>query len=417
MNKLTKNILCLGSLALAATLYSCDPDTPTPTPEPEPGPITENAIEWCGNINEATTWSNHSEGVDYIVTCEVAINDNFIIEPGTEIVFEGNASGLLVNTGVLIAKGTAAEPIYFRGKNGLAGDWKGIKIISKEPGIELTYCVISGGGGSGFLAGVGAEPSNLVVSDLANDVKVENCTFVKSGGYGVYVAGGVINSPTPFSSFTNNTFTENDLNPISVLAATVGQIGGLDHTFTDNGEQMIEVRSSRVKQNMVWDASEVPYHILGNVLMYGGNLTVSAGVEMQFDPGIGLYADYDYNNYIKMMGTADNPIRMISFDPADYWDGIYTNTRSVQSEMNYVILDRAGSSKMQFPGDAAAAGAVNVGGDSNTELKLTLNHCTITNSLGYGVTGYNLPSYGLVFPTLNDMTYEGNVLDDTYLDM
>src|SRR5690606_7220452 len=136
MNKLTKNILYLGSLSALAILYSCNstdspsPEpSPSPSPSPSPGDITENSIEWCDNINDPTTWSNHTDGVDYIVTCEVAVRDGLTIEPGTEIVFENNNTGFLVGSGgVLIAKGTSAKPIYFRGKNGLAGEWKGIKL-------------------------------------------------------------------------------------------------------------------------------------------------------------------------------------------------------------------------------------------------------------------------------------------------
>lgn len=408
MNKLTKNILSIGSLALLTALYSCDPDTPTP--EPDPGVITENAIEWCGNINEPTTWTNHTEGVDYVVTCMVQVKEDFTIEPGTEIVFENNA-GFYVTSNALIAKGTAAQPIYFRGRDGLAGEWKGIGVSSNDPANELSYCVVSGGGSGGFSGWVGYEPANLVVNDQCQ-IKVTNCTFSKSGKYGMFVIGAPNAAPTPFLAYSNNTFKDNTLNPISVNCGTVGQISGMSHTYTDNGEQAIEVRAGRILEDMVWKNAKIPYHIIKKMEMHGGSLTVEAGVEMQFDAGIGLYDGYGDNDFIKFNGTAALPIRLTSFDPADYWDGIYAITRSSQSVMNYVVLDRAGANKMS---GASAAGALNVGGFANTSLDLKLNHCTISNSKGYGVTGYNTATSGLVFPTLNDMTYVNNALGDTYL--
>lgn len=403
MNKLTKNILSIGSLALLTALYSCDPDTPTP--EPDPGVITENAIEWCGNINEPTTWTNHTEGVDYVVTCLVQIKEDFTIEPGTEIVFEDNARFAVLNN-ALIAKGTASNPIYFRGKDGLAGEWNGIYFSSDDPANELSYCVISGGGADATY------PGNLVVHKDSK-VKVTNCTFSKSGRYGIYVDGGGAYGPTPFAAYANNTFTENTLNPISVNFGTVGQISGMGHTYTDNGEQAIEVRTGKIFENVVWKNAEVPYHITGLMKMAGGDLTVEAGVVMQFDAGAGLEQGMAFDKFIKCEGTAAQPIRMEPFDPAGYWDGLMIGTNNSQSVMNYVVVDRAGENKFSA---ASAAGAVNVGRNDNVGLELTLNHCTISNSKGYGVTGYDHSLYDLVFPTLNDMTYDNNALGDTYIE-
>src|SRR5690606_14548025 len=125
--------IATGVFLTSTILFSCDPDTPTP--EPDPGAITENAIEWCGNIDEPTTWTNHTDGVDYVVTCLVQVKEDFTIEPGTEIVFEDNAS-FSVLSNALIAKGTASQPIYFRGKDGLAGEWNGIYFSSDDPANE-----------------------------------------------------------------------------------------------------------------------------------------------------------------------------------------------------------------------------------------------------------------------------------------
>ncbi len=406
-----KNSLMLTAFfsGIALSFTACDRSSPEPDPGPGPGTITPNTIEWCGHIDEPTVWSNHTDGVDYIITCQVDFRDNaeLIIEPGTEIVFENNTGIYVGNGGAIIAKGTASLPIRFRGKNDELGSWKAIGITSDNPRNEFDHCIFENGGAGTFTGWAGVQPANLMI-DRNTRVSVSNCTFSKSANYGVFAGGYAYEGVNPLTKFENNTFTNNKENPISINPGTIHSVSGTDHTYTGNGKQSIEVRKGLINENTVWKNTNIPYHIKDDIEHSEGNLDVEAGVTMQFDPQTAFRANPSNPGYIKFNGTESNPIRLQCADNEAYWDGLMMETRHPASVLNYVVVDRAGGTHRN--GTSEAAG-VTAGNFANTDFKLMMNNCTISNSAGYGISGYTG-----VFPTLSSITYISNALGDSYID-
>lgn len=398
MNKFVKNIIGLGCITLMITVFSCKKTPVEPITDP---------IEWCDHITEPTVWINHSAGVDYIIKCQVNVNADLIIEPGTEIVFEqSNNASIYVGSYAIIAKGTANHPIRFRGVNDLQGSWRAIGVVSDDPRNEFDHCIFENGGSGGFGGWVAIEPANLMIDRKAK-VSISNCTFSKSANYGVYVGGFTYEGVNPIVKFENNTFIDNKENPISVNPGTLHSISGTDHIYTDNGKQSIEVRRGLLNENTVWKKSNIPFHIRDNIEHTAGSLDVEAGVVMRFDPNIGFRSVWSNPGYCKFKGTESDPIRLECADSEAYWDGLQMETTHPASVMNNVIVDRAGGRHRN--GTSQPAG-VCAGNFANTDFKLNMNNCTISNSAGYGISGYSG-----IFPTLSNITYINNTLGDTYI--
>ena len=71
-------------------------------------------------------------------------NSVMTIEPGTEIWIGAGGNSIYVEyNSTLVANGTAAEPIVFRGVNATPGYWRGINVYSDSPGTIFSNCEIS----------------------------------------------------------------------------------------------------------------------------------------------------------------------------------------------------------------------------------------------------------------------------------
>ena len=104
----------------------------------------------------------------------------FTIAAGTTLLFGADKQLYVSDNASLIAEGTAAEPIIFRGLEDEAAYWKGIRYYSTKEASVMRYCQVSGGGsdGDGFYA------ANL---SFWNDARLTmtNCSFSKSRHYGI----------------------------------------------------------------------------------------------------------------------------------------------------------------------------------------------------------------------------------------
>jgi hypothetical protein len=113
------------------------------------------------------------------------------IEPGVQIkIGNGNGSSgvvMIEDNGVLIAQGTAADPIVISGMTGEAGNWSGIFFdASRGEGCLLEHCQITGGG---YDAPGQGDAVVMVPGYTTNGhkiVTVRNCHITNSPTWGIY---------------------------------------------------------------------------------------------------------------------------------------------------------------------------------------------------------------------------------------
>lgn len=92
--------------------------TPTPTithtPIPTRTPIPVPCGEVLGIYRNDTVWQH---GCTYVIssTVQIAENTTLYIEPGVQIYFQTNKSGISTNNGRVVAEGTEQAPIIFNG--------------------------------------------------------------------------------------------------------------------------------------------------------------------------------------------------------------------------------------------------------------------------------------------------------------
>ena len=138
-----------------------------------------SAIIVSGNVSG--NWSNNNT---YIVNGDIFIpqNQTLIIEPGTEIRFNGYFS-LIVN-GTLKAIGTENNRITFTSNNTNPGhnDWNQIRFTYLSASSEINHCIIEYGHLPDF------DATGLI--EIAGGVTILNSIIRHSQGTGIKVAGG-----------------------------------------------------------------------------------------------------------------------------------------------------------------------------------------------------------------------------------
>jgi len=136
--------------------------------------------------------------------------------------------------------------------------------------------------------------------------------------------------------------------------------------------------------------TDKPYVIIGYAV-------VSAGKTLNILPGTRIYMHQNARLYVdgtlKALGTKTDSIIFQGdrLDRAYYgyegypgeWGGIYFGSYSDRNEMRHVILRNCGR-----PTQGAQAAAIQIAPDSGGGTQLTMDRCTIENSIGYGLLGF-----------------------------
>jgi hypothetical protein len=248
-------------------------------------------------ISTPTTWT---AGNVYVLNGRVTVNSTLTIEAG--VVVKLNGERLQVNSGKIIANGTASNRIVFTSiaddahcgdSNGdgsatsaQKGDWESV-YLNGGSGNTFTYCdfLYAGKQSSGYY--------NAIIISVAGSVfTFDHCTIAHtlsnptaSSAYAFH--GGAYMTDNSVSVFTNNTFYDND-RPIYV---DVKYSMPTSNTFHDplnpsikntrNGIWMYNGgMSSGITVN--WNVTEVPYILdgyfqiksLGSILNIGSNVIV-----------------------------------------------------------------------------------------------------------------------------------------------
>ena len=116
---------------------------------------------------------------------------------------------------------------------------------------------------------------NLYIQDASPTI--QNCTIGNSTESGAYLASSSMGAAYP--TFTNNSFTNNDVAAISIDPASLLTLSG--NSATGNHPNAVDIRSGSITSSVTWDQSDLPYRLVGTVnVNLGATLTI--GPDMVF---------------------------------------------------------------------------------------------------------------------------------------
>lgn len=296
--------------------------------------VAAGTVEVCGNIT---------------------VSAGLTIEPGVTFLMCAGARLNITETGYISAVGTAANQIVFKGVVGSSGYWGGIGIYSNNPNNQFDYVTVDGAGDYWVF-----ENANVYLSNLAK-LSIKNSTITNSNECGLYMGNSA-----SFSSFSNNTFSNNNTVGLNVSLFQVGAIDAGSNYNVGNGENFIRVRGGTLGSNATWQPTTTPYLLTGDMEVQAG-LTLLPGVNLLMESGAGI--DVKESGYLTATGSATAPIIIKGrYNSAGYWDGIYFRSNNPNNKLNYVNLEYGGE------GWFLDYSTVWVGG------RLEMNNSSISNS-------------------------------------
>jgi len=385
-----------------------------------------------GTISSDETWdAQHIHIVD----------DNLYIEDNATVTIEAGAT-VKVNQNVfiyvgynspggLVAVGTASKRITFTANtpHPSAGFWGGIYFAeSAFSTSKLEFCDIEyAGADSGWGEGDGGV---LIQGSGATGpaIKVANCNIryigaTNSGAFGIVLGWGghfAANSE-------NNTITDCDGYPLKIDAAFAHTLAL--GSFTGNGIDRILVNTDSssayaVQTTCTWINPGVPYEITSNLYVEGPSnpvLTIEAGATLLFRSGYGLIVGYSSNGGLNAQGTSSAPITFSSVSASPSrgdWVGIFFHPDTLASTLSYCVVEYGGadSGTSGYDGDDSHGEDGNIAILDNAYNKVTIEHCTIRESAGYGIIrGWSTSTHG-AGPDYTSSSYYNNFSNNNWGD-
>lgn len=379
--EMKKMLRSLAVMLTAATLFSCsDKDKKDDNPNPG-GPGNNTQPEIIDKpVSETRTLTDRVADPavpDYLVTRDVAVTAQLVVQPGVMVAFEDNARLDINEQGSLVAKGTDEKRIVFTGKRKVRGSWKGIVIYSPNANNLLENVDIQYGGGYVTLNGLKAGLTLFGVGK--SKVTINKTKISESGGYGIHAAAGAV-----LNGFSTNNISNNTEAAIFMTADNLARIDN-QTVFSGNGKDVVELGPTIIEGNMetVWDTlqNNVPYR-------FNGDLTIKSPLRLKpgviIEMGNDATIDIDAAAYIKAEGTALRPIVIRGAQPvAGHWRGLRSFSTSAANELNYVHISDGGSKALTSTWKANVA----VTGQGS---RMQIKNCTIARSAGYGIfVSYN----------------------------
>ncbi|MCA9968824.1 MAG: right-handed parallel beta-helix repeat-containing protein, partial [Anaerolineales bacterium] len=249
-------------------------------------------------LTGAHTWEDG--GVPYLLAGVVGVHhvgtapgSTLTIEPGVVVQSEG--VGFYVE-GQLQAVGTAVSPILFTADTPTAGSWDGLHIqgTAQAPntGSTLAYVTVAYGGQY--------KSANLHLDWAA--ATITHCTFRDAVSLGAFPVHGILAADSTAvirdSHFANN-------HDYAVYFSALSADPVLENlTAAGNGTDGIALIHSDLAGAHRWEASGLPYYLLGQVdVLAGAELTVAPGVEVR-----AAGSPLDVAGTLRAIGTAARPI-------------------------------------------------------------------------------------------------------------
>jgi hypothetical protein len=246
----------------------------------------------------------------------------------------------------------------------------GVKIFNDQDQVIKLSSVRLGGGDTSFF--------HLNVdgfSGFGKDIEIP-------GRDSIYVFATVKIDPT------------NENNPFIVEDKLVATLNGQDFSIPviAYGQNAHYIRDSILSPHQVW-GTDKPYVIMGGALVdEGDSLTISPGCRIYMHQNARLFVA----GRLHAVGTKMDSI-VFQGDRLDRayfgyegypgeWGGIYFSSYSTGSKMVHVTLKNGGNSAQ-----GAAPALIQLAPDSVADAvpQLTLEKCTIENSIGYGILAFN----------------------------
>jgi YD repeat-containing protein len=241
---------------------------------------------------------------------------------------------------------------------------------------------------------------------------IQNCEISRNGTYGLYCSGYNCNPDIG----AGNRFVENGSYPLRVFA--IMRIAA-DNTFSDNGQQAIEVIGRTIFENMTWHNFGIPYLVREKDITIPDSagktltLTIEPGTTVKFSPGLGLNlgggTTYQKRwGILNAQGTKAHPVVLTAISPGQYWDGItFTWSPSAEnSRLDYCTVEYAGEHKEQYATTQLDAALVF---NECVPSASTLQHSIIRYSKSDGLSLYGQNAGSVVIRTCN---FYGNALYD-----
>ncbi|MFT7521069.1 MAG: hypothetical protein ACI9MC_003220 [Kiritimatiellia bacterium] len=332
----------------------------------------------CGAIGDGEVWGKDLS--PHNVTCDVTVEGDLTIGPGTTIQFAGQ-SALLVH-GSLYIEGTDKDPVTMEAKDG-SDQWVGVYVLGNPDGESRLF----------------PDPSDLPVEVGGGDVRIEHLQITGAGvrtslshGGGLIVERGPVHVKNVTIDGTPDcglllleggrlsvdseaiTLREND----TAICAHTQAISSLDSaTFTMEGstKEGVEVIGDEITGLHVWNDLGVPYIIGEDLAVWRGSLEIGAGTTLELKSGVSLSVgrDQDGPTYgqtpsggsamvrlqrsdLLLSGTADSPVT-ITTSGTEYWGRLIVDVGSTAGKdddgldvevfeggitMNNVVLDKGG---------------------------------------------------------------------------
>lgn len=336
---------------------------------------SSNVVIINDDINDDMTLTNRvsTPGVpDYCITEDIEVSAVLTIEPGVEISIAANI-GILIDDGVLIANGTADNPIVFKAKT--SGEkWKGIGFLFSDDFRNTMNFVNITDGGSEALSIID-EKAALGVSSFSA-LNITNSTIDGSANEGMFVDEG-----SELGTFSNNTIKNCGGTALIIAAEQIGQLDILSDFSQNNGENRVEITDGNVDLDdpAVWPAlaNNVPYLITESIDVES-QVDISAGATFLFEPDLSLQISSD-NAAFKVNGTAELPVQFMAEDPDLPWRGIgFILAGDVRNSINYAEISHAGV-------DFISISDVKAGLLASSFSTVSITNTTVTNSASNGI--------------------------------
>lgn len=390
--KLLHSKLLLGAIAtllLVGSVSSCKKKENTNnTPTTVKDPII---LDCNSDIKGGGALVNDPDApVDYLVTCEVHLNGDVTIDPGTVIEFQTDAGFQINDNGSLSVNGTADAPVLLTGVDKTAGSWKGLLFDSDDTKNSMSYTNVEYAGGAAFNSNgdLGA-----VIVWANTKLSMNNCKVSMSAEYG-------LNADYEGAELTlnNNTFTKNKM-PAKFKAELLHlPTGNNDYSGNQSDYVLLNFYTSVINSNATWHKINVPYLTTGSQITSNASLTIEPGVEVVM--GQGTYIHIKEKGSIKAVGTASEPIilRGEVAQPGG-WKGIGVSfTSNPLNEIGHAKIMHAGGGDQKGAIYMWASPSLNVHDVEFSDIKtcalyaapsssspntnLTLGNCTYTNCGG-----------------------------------
>ncbi|MGI5864172.1 MAG: hypothetical protein ACOX6T_19250 [Myxococcales bacterium] len=294
------------------------------------------------------------------------------LKPGVKVIFSEDVALRFTGEQVLVATGTADEPILLTGAQPQRGFWKGISFdgtLSTES--RLDYVTVE-------YAGSTKSDSNAAAIKLTADSRgarasLTHTTLKDSQGWGLWLDGSAV-----VPEFASNVLTRNTLGPASV-DAQVADVLDADSSYTGNDRDEVHVRAYQISRSATWQNLGVPYVMESSLAVDGADWTIAPGVTLVMAEGTGITVRSD-DSALLAAGTSSAPIVFTGQkEERGSWKGIhFDGSNNTRNALAHVTVKWAGDTTSDQ--DAAAVKLI---ADSHG-VQVKISQTTLEESEGWG---------------------------------